>query len=370
MAAGVDIAALNTGLKRLSKDDLVSIIVKRCVEFESVAGMSQATFEKLKSMVFQHLSGFDSSVIKENEYLNRELEIVKKSVMDLDYTVQLQKDRISDLSTKIENTTENLPPDTYCSVLKNPQKKHKHESAVLVIKSTEENIKKGEVFKQISDRVNPTQLNMKILSTKEIKNGVKIHCSNKETLDKLKSNLENTIGDKFSVSMGSTLNPRLKIHHISKNTAEDPDFLKNLIENNNLICQMSEIKIVLKQNRATHVNIIIEVTPVVRKTLLAQGRIYAGWESCAVTDNFAIIRCHHCSRYDHISKVCKQDKVTCPTCAGDHEDCHSENAKCINCMIYNKHSKFKVPINHSVKDPNCAVYKQKLNNLKSRINYD
>lgn len=33
MAAGVDIPALNIALKRLSKDGLVSIVVKGCVEF-------------------------------------------------------------------------------------------------------------------------------------------------------------------------------------------------------------------------------------------------------------------------------------------------------------------------------------------------
>lgn len=370
MAAGVDISALTTGLKRLSKDDLVCIIVKKCVEIESVTGMSQGTFEKLKSMVCHHLSGANSSVIlKENEYLKSELEIVKKSVLDLDYTVQLQKDRISDLSTKIVST-EKSTLDTYSSVLKNPLKKHKQESAVLVIKSTADNIQKGEVLKQISDHVNPTQLNMKIVSTREIKNGLIVHCSNRDTLENLKTNVENTIGDKFTVKEGTKLNPRLKIHHIPKDTVEDPYLVKKLIENNNLTCEMSEIKIILKQMRGTHANVIIEVSPAVRRSLLAQGRIYAGWESCAVTDNFAIIRCYHCSRYDHTSKDCKQEKTTCPTCAGDHEDCHSEDAKCVNCMIHNKSSKFKVPINHSVKDPNCFIYKQKVSNLKSRINYE
>lgn len=370
MAAGVDISLLTAALKRLSKEDLISIIVKKCIEFDSAAGMSQGTFDKLKSMVIQHLSETETpSVYKENEFLNRELEIMKKSVDDLDYTVRLQKERITDLTSK--NASSEKPSiDTYSSVLKNsPQRKYKQDSAVLVIKSTDENIKKGEVFKQIRDRVNPVELNMKIDSTKEIKNGLIVRCSNKDSLNILKTNLTKTIGDKFTIREGAKLNPRLKIHHISSNTAKDPDFLKKLIQNNNITCETSEIKVILKQQRSTHVNIIIEVTPAIRRTILAQGRLYVGWESCAVTDNFAIVRCFHCSRYDHVSKDCKEE-VTCPTCAGAHDDCNSDSAKCVNCIIHNERSKYKVPINHSVKDPNCFVYKQKLNNLISRINYE
>lgn len=44
-------------------------------------------------MVLQHMSGIDSAVIKVNEYLNCELEIMKKSDMDLDFADKLQTNR-------------------------------------------------------------------------------------------------------------------------------------------------------------------------------------------------------------------------------------------------------------------------------------
>lgn len=102
MAAGVDIAALTAALKRLSKEDLVLNNVKKCVEFVSVTCMSQGILEKSKSDVSTFNFKWHFFCDKRKRLANPW--ITKKCVTDLDYTIKLPKDTISELSSELVST--------------------------------------------------------------------------------------------------------------------------------------------------------------------------------------------------------------------------------------------------------------------------
>lgn len=121
MAEGVDLSFLTASLKRLSKDDLVQIILKKRLEGESGPGQ-----DKLKATIYQHLNqtpvatpndDTDSELQKmEIQCLKRESVLLHQSVNDLKYTIQLQKDVIYNLK-KHEN--HNLPGSSTVAIQKN-----------------------------------------------------------------------------------------------------------------------------------------------------------------------------------------------------------------------------------------------------------
>lgn len=314
-------------------------------------------------------------MVKENEYIKRELELLKKVVEDKDYTIQLQKERLSDLANttvsnvSLSNSNGLRSSATYSSVLKSSHKNISQHSAVLIIKSHEKNVNDADIVKQIKDTIDPYDLNISITNTRKIKNGLLVNCDNQDMLNKLKSNLINRAPDKFSVSEGKKFNPRIKIHRLDKDVLNGSDFINKLINNNGLNCSPSDIKIVTTQDRKTHANVVIEVPPSVHKIIMSSGRVFAGWKSCAVYDHFSIPRCFKCSRYGHIRTECKSEHNICPTCAGHHEDCQSEDTQCINCIEFNKQNKASVLVNHSVRDRDCHVYKTKVNILIAKTNY-
>lgn len=230
--------------------------------------------------------------------------MLKKSVAELDYTVELQKNKIVELSKNNVSTLSHVSESTqlYSTVVQNNET-NKQTSPVLIIRSNDQNLSQSEALKQIKQSVNPNELGLKINNTREIKNGLVENCSNQNALNSLNTNLASKVGDKFTINETMNFNPRLKIHKLNKDPAADSDFLQNLIINNNITCKHSDIKLVLTQDRKTHV--IIEVSAQVHKSILSVGRLFLGWQSCNVTDHHSIKRCFHCSRYGHTKTQCK-----------------------------------------------------------------
>lgn len=147
------------------------------------------------------------------------------------------------------------------------------------------------------------------------------------------------------------------------------DYLRNL-GNNDII------KVVKKQSRQYSQNIIIEVSPLVRKAIMLKSFLYFGWQKCKVDDHLIVRRCFLCQRYGHIKKECKFT-ATCPKCGENHEekDCNCENKKCSNCFSHNiRNTKNRIAnkfsVDHYAYDKKlCSCYIHQLNVLKNKIDY-
>ena len=59
-------------------------------------------------------------------------------------------------------------------------------------------------------------------------------------------------------------------------------------------------------------NLVVEVSPKIRETLLDAGRVYIDFAACRVVDHLSVTRCYRCQGYGHGVKFCK--KSVCSHC--------------------------------------------------------
>lgn len=316
-------------------------------------------------------------LLKENESLKREIELLKIIVSEQNYSNKLLNERIEELKTNSVSTFQPLninsrPTISYSETVKKLIKKDKQDSAVLLVKS--ENGNNIEIAEDVKSNIKPSELNNVVISnTKLIKDGLLINCENKSSLSQLKTKLISNLGNKYTIKEPAKLNPRIIIYGVDKDFELNNDFVEDMVKRNNISCGLEDFKIVTKMEKRHSANIVLQVSPFVRKAIMYQQTpsVYIGWCKCAVADYVVVSRCFTCCRYSHLKSKCT-NSVTCPLCAGPHEikDCKSENVECINCIEYNKLRKTNLPTNHSVKDHCCSVYKMKVEALISKINYD
>ena len=56
------------------------------------------------------------------------------------------------------------------------------------------------------------------------------------------------------------------------------------------------------------VNLVVEVAPKIRETLLDAGRVYIDFAACRVVDHLSVTRCYRCQGYGHGVKFCKKSE--------------------------------------------------------------
>jgi len=105
-------------------------------------------------------------------------------------------------------------------------------------------------------------------------------------------------------------------------------------------------------------HVIVEVSPIWRRELLAPKKIKIEWCMCRVEDFFAVTICLKCLGFGHTAKFC-QKQQKCSLCAGDHywKDCSTEHLICCsNCSKANTYiheGNKKINTNHSVFSKEC-----------------
>lgn len=290
----------------------------------------------------------------------------------------MQKEKLESTLTKTVSTNflsdkPNSSQKTYSSVLKDININHQH-SSVLIIKSTGN----SKIMDEIQNDINPSELNIHVNNTRKLKDGMVINCEDNDSLAKLKDAIQNKFGDKLKISEPKELNPRILIRNIDiGSNCTDQQLIDDIFVHNPELNSIEKcFKIITKLKRKFSQNVVIEVSPVMRKLIIPKGFLYVKWRRCQVEDYLNVTRCFRCSRYGHIRKDCKQSTPTCKTCAGNHEskDCENlEQKKCINCSNLISQKKLNnnaISTDHSASDCNsCLSYYNQLEFLKSKINY-
>lgn len=323
----------------------------------------------------------DTLVIqKENDCLIREKELLNKLLTELDYTVTLQKAKIEELSVKTVNnpflstvTAKQPMPSFYSDAIKSKNATSGVPmSSVLLIKTSNKAISNVEVEKDIKSQVSPGSLNVKIHSTKLIKDGLLVNCENQDSLNILKNTLENKVGSKYNISEQRKINPRIIVYSVHKDCFENENFIQNVISDNNLNASVGDIKVITKTSYKNVFNIIFEVKSLLYHQIMEKGYLYMGWNRCRVQEHFSLPRCFKCCKYGHHKKDCRSESVVCPNCSGSHEKnvCTSAAKTCINCKFFNNKFGKNVPTDHAVSNPICDYFKFKLEHLKYKINYE
>lgn len=314
---------------------------------------------------------------KENECIKRELATLGKLVAEQEYTINLQKERLDDLKSGCVGNqsffSNTRPPASYSAVTQNKFIVNKtKQSHALFVQSRDANISSADAMKELKSKLNPVEHNLCIQNTKITRNGVMFNCENKENLNKLRDKLSSEVGAHYHIHEGRKVNPRIKIQKIENEFASSENFLTSLIEQNNLNSDLLDIKLIGKHGRGPEIDVVVEVTAALRKLIIDRGFLFAGWRKCTVSDYYPILRCFKCCRYHHAKDDCKNEQ-TCPFCAGRHSsrDCNLRSAKkCVNCLEYNTQHKANGRVDHSVTDPSCRVYRQIVQNIIAKTQYE
>lgn len=218
--------------------------------------------------------------------------------------------------------------------------------------------------------------NINISSVKNIKDGgILVGCSSAEEVMKLRKIAISKLNQNYDIKDVKTLNPRVRIVGMSEKL-EESDLIEYIkFQNKHLIGEKFECKILklwsTKKNDKIY-QAIMQVDVNFYNKILSdgEGKLFIGFDLCNVYDSIDIRRCFKCNGFNHMSEQCKS-KIRCPLCAGEHnvKDCDKQLLKCPNCLDYSITNKLELNVEHAAWDNNCFVYKQKINEFKTKMSF-
>lgn len=209
---------------------------------------------------------------------------------------------------------------------------------------------------------------------KNIKDGgILVGCSNSEDTLKLKGIAENKLKENYDIKDVRNVKPRIRIVGMSEKLEENELIQYIKFQNKHLDSENCNLKILKLWSTKKNVNIYQAILQVEKNFYdkimsIGEGKLFIGYDLCSVYDSIEIRRCFKCSGFNHMSDQCKST-ICCPKCAGEHDlkNCTSVTLKCGNCIGYSNTNETELNIEHAAWDRNCFVYKQHIDELKSKI---
>ena len=137
-----------------------------------------------------------------------------------------------------------------------------------------------------------------------------------------------------------------------------------------LVAKGETFKVISVVERGTRKNVIIEVSPVLRKEIISNRGLKFGFLMVECEDHINIIRCTKCCLYGHKRSVCKGD-VACSWCMGNHayEDCEKPFTSRPVCRSCNKKN-VKCEPHASYEFKKCPIAREIMDRLKKNIQYN
>lgn len=226
----------------------------------------------------------------------------------------------------------------------------------------------------ILNNINPVKNNINISKVKNIKDGgILVGCSNSEDTLKLKGIAENKLKENYDIKDVRNVKPRIRIVGMSEKLEENELIQYIKFQNKHLDSENCNLKILKLWSTKKNVNIYQAILQVEKNFYdkimsIGEGKLFIGYDLCSVYDSIEIRRCFKCSGFNHMSDQCKST-ICCPKCAGEHDlkNCTSVTLKCGNCIGYSNTNETELNIEHAAWDRNCFVYKQHIDELKSKI---
>lgn len=242
------------------------------------------------------------------------------------------------------------------------------QTAGLVIKPTDQNTTSQEIKKLIKEAVDPKTLQLGVNRIKNLSNNALfIECRNKVDCDIMERELKKM--QSLTVESPKRRLPTLLLLHVPADV-EDSDIKDIILQQNDLSDTENPILNVKftkrRYNDSRH--IVIEVSPTLRRKLIALRGVKIMWSMCKIEDFILVTRCMKCLGFGHTHKYCdKQQK--CTICAGEHywKECDNKhNICCSNCLIANTYihdNSKKLRTDHSVFGNECP----RLRRIKSIV---
>lgn len=228
-----------------------------------------------------------------------------------------------------------------------------------------QNQQKGKAQKILKEKVDLLQHDISIDAVKEVSKGaVFISCRDQTSKQKLKDQVNATMGNDFSVEEVSDKKPKLIILGVEKDMIDKGKIaIKDyIVKQNQLVCDNEEDLVItdsfFSKKNPSFGNVVLETTGELGRVLLARGKIKINWQSCKVEQHVKLFKCFKCCGFNHMAKNCTNNK-TCAKCTGNHDtlSCTSDSLKCINCERSNQKLNTNFNVCHDSRSKNCSVYK-------------
>lgn len=276
---------------------------------------------------------------------------------------------IDSLKEKVEQLTNreiNTPPVSIINSTPSYAAITKTKDTIVVLNKTDTVLMEADKIKEkIKQQVNPTQLGIGITSMKNFrKNGISIGCDSIGDKEKLKTELQNKIGESFIIKEATSPPKKFKIIGIDNFLKED-EILEAISKQNNINV---EAKILKKSEINTSSSIaILEVTKGA-EIISKLEKIKIQWRICKVVSYDSVYRCFNCFGFNHKAINCKNDQI-CSKCGSNKHtgDCELSPA-CKNCIKANELYNTDVDVNHSLFDRvKCKVLQREIEKQKHRL---
>ncbi|XP_028164931.1 uncharacterized protein LOC114366173 [Ostrinia furnacalis] len=315
-------------------------------------------YQSLKQKAIQAHSNIQ--VLKESQDISQQLQDLKKSI---EVTSKPISGAFSFADMVKKSPVNFIQPKNFSSVAIYPNDK---------MKSSEET--KSLVQKIIK----PEEMKLHVRGLRKTRDGgVIISTNSKDDIEKIKQSTQlRTSG--LIIDETKKRKPRIIVLGVPASMDETEVFkciyhqnLADKLQNTSLEAFMSSIKLSHKSGRkdTETCNYVIEVTAQIRKTLIANDRVFVNWSSCPVRDFTLVTRCYKCQQYGHAAKTCREANITCGHCGEvGHvlKDCNKkdEPSKCATCLH------FKKPNNHKTGDAECPAKKLAEQRYINTIDYE
>jgi len=228
----------------------------------------------------------------------------------------------------------------------------------LIVRAADPNTTSHEAKRLIKEAVDPKALKLGVNKLKSLaNNAVWVECKSKtdsEILEKELSKLRT-----ITVEHPKRKLPTLLLMHVPKDVGNEE--LRDTILHQNNLSSLEDSILKIKFTKKTFDDsrhLVIEVSPNLRRKLVALGKIKLLWTMCKVEDFVVVTRCFKCLGFGHTHRFC-QGQQKCSYCAEDHhwKECSSKHqTRCSNCLKANTYIQDegkKLNINHSALSKEC-----------------
>ena len=245
-----------------------------------------------------------------------------------------------------------------------------------------------ETWNTVKNSIKPKLKNIPVKKATLTKNGVGvIFFSNKNTRDEAITGLKDTYKIEVQDKKLKSILPKLRIGGIPKEQLDKVDKMeikKEILNKNSAIQRLVEsekkvfeIIFVNDERDEQYCYAVVKVDEEIKNIILSHGRrVYLGFTSCRVTEQFHILQCYACQKFGHKmgSKECKllnTNQSICLYCAQNHASKNCPNKgksnlfKCQNCSSSNDKSIASGSMGHTTTSTSCPILQK---NLKITMN--
>ena len=247
-------------------------------------------------------------------------------------------------------------------------------TASLIIKPNEPTMNPDNIKQLIRESVDPKALKVGVNKMKKLSNNtLLVECNNSTDRDTLEKELSKL--NSLSIERPKKKLPAMLLKYVPLHI--DDSEVKDIILQQNNLTHIENPTIDIKFTKTKFEDsrhLVVQVSPNLRRELLALQRIKLKWSMCRVEDFIIVTRCLKCLGYGHTAKYCNNKQI-CSHCADEHswKDCRNEHTICCsNCVKANTfitNNNKKLDTRHTALSKDCPRLKRIESIIISKTEY-